>query len=183
MRWAVTPPSSCTPHGPPRGPLVDRREVEHVIVDAQRCGHVQCRIAHRERVVVFGPAVHEVDEIATSLSGLVKGLSDALTLAGRRPEAERAAAERNAAVGEYVASAAEVNRAANERKRVIEQRKDAIEQALLEQARAEAEAREIQARMAAQAEERRQVRPSPLALYLLATPAPCPGGETGLSAI
>jgi len=136
-------------------PFMSFREVEHVIVDAHRCGYIQCRIDHKEGIVTFGPAVHTVEEVAGVMSGLAEHLHKALLMAGVVPDQARLEAHRDDAVARYVKAAAELNHAAGVRKREMDRRKEAQELALAQQMRQEREAREME-RMEREREEMRR---------------------------
>ena len=126
-----------------------------MIVDAHRCGYIQCRIDHKEGIVTFGPAVHTVEEVAGVMSGLAEHLHKALLMAGVVPDQARLEAHRDDAVARYVKAAAELNHAAGVRKREMDRRKEAQELALAQQMRQEREAREME-RMEREREEMRR---------------------------
>lgn len=63
-------------------PFSSFRDLEHLVVDAQRCGYLECRVDHRRGVVVFGRACQRLEDVSGCLTHLGNELARSLATVG-----------------------------------------------------------------------------------------------------
>ncbi|CAG9465021.1 unnamed protein product [Pedinophyceae sp. YPF-701] len=123
-------------------PFMEFRELERVVVDASRAGHLTCRVDHRRGVVEFRSAIRHIDDVNGFVQTLARGLQTASKMIWPEPKPELEEARRRA-VAEYRERAEMTNNLMNARKMLVEKRKEETERMAAEQER-EAEARRLE---------------------------------------
>jgi len=142
-----------------RVPFLELKDIERLLVDAERNAFLQIRIDHRRSMMSCGHPTLESDKIKSHLSFLAKRLSKAVQMISSDEDSSsstKAAGERKAkAVEEMRQQIDTEHKRILARKVIIERRKEEYEQMLQEKEKEEEKKRLLQERMRAEEEKKR----------------------------